>query len=240
MTLKTAKPVIGVMPLWDDEKDSYWMLPGYLDGITEAGGLPLVLPLTSEHQDIAQFMEICSGFLFTGGQDVDPAVYGEKPVDKSLLDLCPARDKMETAVIHQARALGKPVLGICRGIQIINAVLGGTLYQDLPFQHPSATKHHMDKPYDSTNHLVKIKAGSPLCDLIGTETLSVNSIHHQAVKDTAGCLEVMAAAEDGIVEAVYDPGSDFFWGIQWHPEYLHTKDKNSRRIFRAFVDACRS
>ena len=124
-------PLIGVLPLWDDEKNSLWMLPGYFDGIRQAGGLPIMLPLTVEPQDIAQLATLCDGFLFTGGHDVSPALYGETPINESIA-CCPKRDAMETILLREALRLDKPVLGICRGIQFINAALGGTLYQDLP------------------------------------------------------------------------------------------------------------
>lgn len=222
------------MPLWDDEKDSLWMLPGYLEGLQEAGATPVILSLTEDREEIEHLVDICDGILLTGGHDVDPSVYGEEALNGTVL-CCKARDNMERIVLEDAMQKDKPILGICRGIQLINALLGGTLYQDLPTQHPSDINHHQTPPYDVPVHDVFIKKDSPLYDCLGSDRISVNSYHHQAVKDVAPCLEVMAESEDGIVEALYKPFYRFLWAVQWHPEFSYKKDDNSRKIFKAFV-----
>lgn len=144
---------------------------------------------------------------------------------------------METIVLKEAIADDKPVLGICRGIQFINAALGGKLYQDIPTQRPSEINHHQNPPYNVPVHNVSIAAGSPLHKCLEVEQLPVNSYHHQAVKIMAPELVVMAKAPDGIVEAVYKPDNRFLWAVQWHPEFSYQTDINSMKIFKAFVDA---
>ena len=229
------KPIIGVMPLWDDEKESIWMLPGYFDGIIRAGGTPIMLPFLSDERELHHLMRLCDGFLFTGGHDVSPELYGEKPIE----NICSykMRDDMEGIVLEKAIETDKPVLGICRGIQFINAALGGTLYQDLPTQFPSGTEHHQKPPYDISVHSVDIVKDSPLFRCLKTEQIRVNSYHHQAVKDVAPGLKVMATSEDGLVEGLYKPEQRFLWAIQWHPEFSYLKDENSRKICKAFVDS---
>ena len=230
------KPLVGVMPLWDDDKDSIWMLPGYLDGLKEAGATPVIFPLTEDPEEISGLVDICDGILLTGGHDVTPSIYGEEPLEGKV-SCCITRDNMEKLVLEDAMKKNKPVLGICRGIQFINALLGGTLYQDLPSQHPSDIEHHQTPPYDIPVHEVNIRKGTPLFDCLRTERISVNSYHHQAVKDLAPGLEVMAESEDGIVEAIYMPSYGFLWAVQWHPEFSYKKDVNSKKIFQAFVES---
>ncbi len=128
------RPLIGVVPLWDDTLNSLWMLPGYFDGIIEAGGIPVMLPLTDDEAAIEQLVGQCDGFLVTGGHDVDPERYGEAAGPKTV-KLCKARDRMEERLIPSVIAADKPLLGICRGIQSLNVALGGTLWQDLPDEH---------------------------------------------------------------------------------------------------------
>ncbi len=230
------KPIVGVMPLWDDEKESLWMLPAYLEGLEEAGATSIIFPLTVDKEEIVRLMDMCDGILLTGGHDVTPSLYGEEPLEGKVCS-CVKRDEMEKIVLEEAILKDIPVLGICRGIQFMNAALGGTLYQDLPTQHPSEIEHHQTPPYDVPVHDVLIRKGSALSDLIGSERISVNSYHHQAVKDVASELEIMAEAEDGIVEAVCRPGNKFIWAVQWHPEFSHKVDENSRKVFSAFVKA---
>lgn len=230
------KPIIGVMPLWDDDKESIWMLPGYMDGIRQAGGIPVIFPFTDDKSEIRQLTEMCSGFLFTGGHDVSPELYGEVPLD-GLVSSCRKRDEMEQAVLDHGLKENKPILGICRGIQFINAALGGTLYQDLPLQHPSEVQHHQSPPYDVPVHQVTILKDTPLYKLVHTENLAVNSYHHQAVKKLAEGLEAMAVSPDGLIEAVYKPGHRFLWAVQWHPEFSYKVDQNSRAVFREFVQS---
>jgi len=232
------KPMVGLMPLWDDDRESLWMLPGYMDGIREAGGIPLLFPLTDDEESLVRLVSLTDGILFTGGQDVSPALYGEEPLNDSVV-CCPLRDRMEKQVLEAALNQDKSVLGICRGIQFINAALGGSLYQDLPLQHPSSAEHHQSAPYDLPSHKVSIKKGTPLHDLLQTETLPVNSYHHQAVRELAPGLCAMAESEDGLLEAVYKPDSKFFWAVQWHPEFSYRKDPAQRKIFEAFVESMR-
>lgn len=230
------KPVIGLLPLWDEKKDSYWMLPGYVEGVMRAGGLPVVLPLTADKEELAQFCGMCDGFLFTGGPDVDPGVYGEESLP--CVSTYVPRDDMECALLDLALAQDKPVLGICRGIQLLNAALGGTLYQDLPTQHPSDVPHVMTPPYDRTIHTVKIDRASPLYALLGKEEIGVNTYHHQAVKELASCFIPMAVSEDGLIEAFYMPEKKYVWAVQWHPEFMGADDEDAARIFGSFVGAC--
>ena len=231
------KPVIGVVPLVDTERESYWMLPGYMKGIEEAGGIPLMLPLTSDNKTLGQISDSMDGFLFTGGHDVSPAVYGEDVLEHCG-ECCGQRDEMERILFRRAYEGDMPVLGICRGIQLINALMGGTLYQDLPTEYSSQTEHHQSPPYDVPCHEVRIVEGSPLFLLLGKSTIGVNSYHHQAVKRLAEGLSPMAYSEDGLVEAVQAQGKRFIWAVQWHPEFSYMKDADSRKIFREFVRCC--
>ena len=231
-----SMPVVGIVPLVDAARESLWMLPAYMEGVTRAGGLPVMLPLTERKEQLERMLELCDGFLFTGGQDVSPEVYGEEKLPLCG-ELCPDRDRMEKPLLLEALARDKSVLGICRGLQFLNAALGGTLYQDLPAQRPSACSHHMDPPYDRPEHPAALAEGSPLRVLLGRGEIGVNSCHHQAVRDLAPGLSVMAAAPDGVTEAVWMPGKRFVWAVQWHPEFSYYADENSRKIFGAFVDS---
>ena len=212
-------PLIGVTPLWDTERQSVWMLPDYLDGIKAAGGIPVVLPIAMSEADAERIVETFNGFLFTGGQDVSS---------------CPERDKEETLLLQKALDADKPILGICRGLQFINVFLGGTLWQDLPSQHPSAIVHRQGKPYGVPSHQVSISG--ELQSLLGKDILDVNTLHHQAVKDLGNGLTPMAVAPDGLIEAFQMPDKRFVWAVQWHPEYLFKTDHDSLAIFSCFVE----
>ena len=230
-----GKPVIGVTPLYDSEKESYWMLPGYLRGVEAAGGIPVILPPRAEAVDLETLLDRVDGLLFTGGQDVDPALYAQAPCPE-LGTLCPERDRLEAALLPLALGRDLPILGICRGLQFINAALGGTLWQDLPTQHPSSVPHRWNDPENEIAHPVRLTAGTPLRELLDTDLLPVNSHHHQAIRDLAPCLQEMARSEDGLIEAFHHPGMRFLWAVQWHPEML-PEDPASRAVFRAFVGA---
>ena len=230
------KPIIGVTLLWDEEKNSYWMLPGYLEGLEEAGAIPIILPLAADGADIAQLADLCDGFLFTGGQDVAPQLYGEA-MKPTCGELCPARDTLEQELLNRALEQDKPILGICRGLQILNVTLGGTLSQDLPTEHPSEIEHSMKPPYDQAAHTVRILPDTPLAALLQKQELGVNSCHHQAIRSLAPSLVEMARSTDDLIEAMYLPGKTFVWGVQWHPELSFRTDEDSRKMFMALVTA---
>lgn len=232
------KPWIGCIPLVDNERESYWMLPGYMEGITLAGGIPIMLPLIQEEDTIAQLAEQCDGFLLTGGHDVSPELYGEEILPECG-ECSTERDQMEQRLLKIALELDKPVLGICRGIQFLNAALEGTLYQDIPSQLPSNLEHHQKPPYHIPSHKVEIYEGTPLYELVQKQEMWVNSYHHQGIKKLSRFLRVMACAPEGLVEAVYMPEKKFVWGVQWHPEFSYKTDEDSARIFRAFVNAAK-
>lgn len=230
------RPLVGVTPLYDEARESDWMLPGYLEGVIEAGGLPVMLPLTADPELLEQLAETVDGVLLTGGHDVSPALYGQSPIS-ACGACCPARDEMERLLLSLLWERDKPILGICRGIQFLNAALGGTLYQDLPSQRPSAVEHHQRPPYDRPVHTVTLAPHSPLRELLGQETIAVNSYHHQAVQKLSPALCPMAWSPDGLIEAVWAPERRWIWAVQWHPEFAFRTDANSRAIFRRFAEA---
>ena len=228
-------PIIGVTPLWDAERKSVWMLPDYLDGIKAAGGLPIILPIEMKKEDADRMVATCNGFLFTGGQDVAPELYGEKDTTGTVVSI-PERDKLETLLLKKALQADKPILGICRGLQLLNVFLGGTLWQDLPSQHPSDIVHRQGKPYDAPTHQVTLKGD--LRTLLCKETLEVNTLHHQAIKALGSDLIPMAVAPDGIIEAAQMTSKHFVWAVQWHPEYMFKTDADSLGIFSWFIEHC--
>ncbi len=232
------KPVIGVTPLFDRARDSYWMLPGYFQVLEQAGAVPVMLPLTNDEAALSRLVGTLDGFLIAGGQDVSPSVYGEEQ-KPTCAETCPERDAMETVLLRLLWDADKPVFGICRGLQILNAHLGGTLFQDLKTEHPSDTNHRMAAPYDRAEHTVALCKDAPLCALLNAEEIGVNSCHHQAIKTLAPALQPMAIAPDGLVEAVCAPEKRFIWAVQWHPEFFFRKDENSRKLFSAFVNAAK-
>ena len=231
----SKSPIIGVTPLWDAERKSVWMLPDYLDGIKAAGGVPVVLPIEMSEADADRIVETCDGFLFTGGQDVAPELYGTKDATGTVVP-SPERDKLETLLLSKALQADKAILGICRGLQFINAFLGGTLWQDLPSQHPSDIVHRQGKPYSVPTH--KVSLTGELQTLLGKDTLEVNTLHHQAIKDLGRDLEPMAESPDGLIEAVKMVGKRFVCAVQWHPEYMFKTDGDSLRVFSWFVEQC--
>jgi len=229
------QPMIGITPLWDARKGDIRMDPAYTHALEEAGAVPVILSLTDSETVLKQFASFFDGFLFAGGPDMHPNYYGEEKADYCG-DICEMRDKLEAymfreAVINQ----NKPALGICRGIQVINIMLGGSLYQDIPTQLPGTINHRQEPPYDVPVHHVRLIPESPLCKLAGKEHLETNSIHHQGIKTLAKGLEVMAKSDDGLIEAVYMPDHPFVWAVQWHPE-CSIKEELSKKIFSSFVE----
>lgn len=229
------KPIIGITNLIDYQRRSYWMLPGYMQMIQAAGGIPVILPFTRDQAEIETVLDHIDGILLTGGQDIEPAIYGELQLDYcgETSDL---RDDFERLLIKIALKRDLPMFGICRGIQILNVALGGTLYQDLAHQHPSTINHHMLPPYNRVAHQVKLS--SHLKDLYNKNEIGVNSYHHQAIKDLGKGLSIMAVSEDGLIEAVSLDSHSFVWAVQWHPEYLFRKDEQALLLTKTFIDAC--
>lgn len=229
-------PIIGLTAdIADDEEVS--MYSTYAHAIVGSGGLPLVLPYVTDGLVLDRFVDACDGFVFTGGADIDPARYGEekKPGCKRTMLL---RDELEFAVFERVYERGKPILAVCRGAQLVNVALGGTLYQDIPTEYETDLSHVQREGKMEPSHDILIKRDSPLYALIGRERMLGNSFHHQAVKRLADGLSVMATAEDGIIEGFYDPRKRYLRAYQWHPERLCGYDADNKRIFDEFIKHC--
>ena len=230
------KPIIGILADVDENRVSK-MNNTYARAIEAAGGLPILLPYVESAETVAQFVQLCDGFLFSGGADVHPCHYREE-VLPCCGNIFPYRDDLELRVFAQAFSSKKPILGICRGIQLLNVALGGTLYQDIPSQRKTDLLHRQADRMCEFVHEVNTIPGTPLSQLVKHERMQVNSIHHQALKDLGKGLAVMAMANDGIIEAVYLQGDQYLRGVQWHPERLIGFDETSRMIIADFVSAC--
>ncbi|MCX6909409.1 MAG: gamma-glutamyl-gamma-aminobutyrate hydrolase family protein [Verrucomicrobia bacterium] len=210
----------------------------YTDALLEAGGLPMVLPLTDDEAALEALLARADGLLLTGGDDVDPAFFGGDAANPKLGRVSRLRDRMELFLTRRLLDEGRrPVLGICRGCQVMNVAAGGTLVLDLPSEIGGAVNHGDPRHFELV-HDVEIVAGTRLHALVGATAIRVNSNHHQAVKDVAPGLRVSARSPcDGVVEAVELDGPQFFLGAQWHPERLHSQHEPSARLFRALVAA---
>lgn len=213
----------------------------YLEAIERAGATPLLLTPAHDAESLRQLLSICDGLMLTGGEDVDPARYGEPP-HPNLDTISPARDEMELQVLRDAMERGMPVLAICRGIQVLNVAFGGSLVQDLPSQRPDGLAHVQQAPITARWHGARVQPGSRLAALLGSDELPVNSFHHQAIGRLAPGLRAVAWAEDGVVEGVEAEGTPWIVGVQWHPERGAPDapdDDPDRRLFRGFMEEVR-
>jgi putative glutamine amidotransferase len=211
----------------------------YLAAVLAAGGLPVVLAPVDSEEQVEAVLDAVDGLLFTGGQDVEPARFGQ-PLLNQTVKTEPDRDAFELPLIRGAIARDLPVLAVCRGCQVLNVALGGSLWQDLPAQRPGGLPHRQDGPRSAVTHAVRVQPGSLLARVVGDEqTLLTNTFHHQAARDVPEGLAVSATAADGTVEALEAPHKSFVLGVQWHPEDLVPARSAHRRLFQALVDAAR-
>ena len=201
----------------------------YTDAVARAGGIPVVLPIIDDAALAESLLAKLDGIVFSGGPDLDPAEYGET-VWNETVSIDAVRDRSDLMFARAALASGKPVLAICRGEQLMNVVLGGTLYQDIPTQVDTLVKH------SGFDHRIGVEKGSVLYDLFGQDSLTVNSSHHQAVKDPAPGIRITAHAPDGIVEA-YE--YENVTAVQFHPERMVQTDASWLVLFKYFVDKAR-
>ena len=238
------KPLIGLTPSHNTENQDISMRPTYLKALKAAGAIPVVLPLEIPREDLAQLVGVLDGFLFVGGPDVHPFLFGEETID-GCGSVSLQRDTMELNLLSLAISVRKPILGICRGIQLINISLGGTIYQDIKSQYQVAAPIAHDQPfyYDIPCHTVNVTVGTMLSRITGLlegGSIQVNSMHHQSVRNLAPGLVACGHSPDGLIEAVEKPDYPFLMAVQWHPEYLWEKDNAAAQIFRTFVDACKT
>jgi putative glutamine amidotransferase len=237
-----TKPVIGVVLALTSEDHDFHPLPAYrfeflkqhyYESVEAAGGVTIAIPLTERLQHIEYYCNLVDGFLFVGGEDVHPDLYGES-VDPLCKPQMPRRDNFEAALMRAAVGAGKPLMGICRGSQIMNVAFGGSLYQDISYQKGAANHSQVGELDFTTRHLVHIAPQSLLHQLTGKTELETNTAHHQAIKRLGEGLKATATTNDGVVEAIEGP--NFTLGIQWHPE-AWGQDESSRRIFVGFCQA---
>jgi putative glutamine amidotransferase len=214
----------------------------YPASLAASGALPVVIPLGLPEEALADIFAQLDGLCLSGGVDVAPAEYGEEP-HPALGKVDAPRDRTELTLARWALAADLPILGICRGIQMLNVAAGGNLYQDLTAQLPGSLLHNYkvaETPWERPTHGVRLAAGSRLAGVLDAGGLMVNSFHHQAVKRPADGFDAVAWAEDGVVEAIEAPGRRFALGVQWHPEGMFQTDPLARKLFAAFVEAVRS
>jgi putative glutamine amidotransferase len=227
--------VSGVVRTWDGA-DRTGVNAAYVQALLAAGGVPLIMsPLTGPSL-AGRALDGVDGLILTGGEDMDPTWYGAEP-SPLLSPPSRERDLFELALFAVARQRGLPILGICRGIQLINVGMGGTLFQDLPTERPGAVNHRPEGPRDFRSHRVQLEAGSRAAAALGDTTVIVNSSHHQAIQQLAPGLRATGWTDDGLIEAA-ESGPDDPWllAVQWHPEEMH-RDRRAadRGLFAALV-----
>jgi putative glutamine amidotransferase len=189
----------------------------YIHALEQVGLAPILITPAHSPASIAALLDACSGLVLSGGEDVDPSHYGEQP-SPALGTVEPLRDAMEFCAVAVAGELRLPILGICRGLQVLNVHFGGTLYQDIATERPSDLRHQQQEPWGQRSHSATVRPDSMLHSLVGREQLHINSFHHQAVKHLGRGLRVTARADDGLVEAIEHEAHPWLLGVQWHPE----------------------
>lgn len=234
---QAQRPLIGIIERLNAE-DTFYLRRYYSEAVEAAGGVPVHIPLIPNQEYLSALFDRLDGLVFSGSDsDLDPALYGEEPHPK-LGPVIPERDQTDLKLLELAEAHALPVLAICFGMQSLNVSRGGTLIQDIESQVANPIKHEQGQVYSRPSHSVKLETDSLLAQLAGTDSVRVNSSHHQAIATVGRDLKVIGSAPDGVIEAVIDARPDrFVLGVQWHPEVAWQQDQLSQAIFGKFVAA---
>lgn len=230
------RPIIGISDFYKNDNNAA-VARSYVDAVLLTGGVPVVIPLIQEEDKLIELLNSLDGVVFTGGEDFDPAYYNERPIPQMGKINAP-RDKFDIKLLKLASERGIPVLGICRGIQLINITFGGSLYQDLSAQYgDNSIQHRQKQPKEDVSHSVLVEDNTVFSDIVRERMLMVNSSHHQAIKDVAPGFRVAGRSPDRIVEAI-EKIDDEHWilGVQFHPEVRVIRDNAMRRIFQRFIE----
>jgi putative glutamine amidotransferase len=231
-----VKPIIGIAcgQEWRGSRQSLYVHKPYTDAIVKTGGVPVLLPIAEVETEA--LLSIVDGLLLPGGIDVDPRFYNEEPMARlGQVDL--DWDANDMRLCREAMYRDIPILGICRGHQLINVAAGGTLYQDIYTEPKTTLKHAQEVNFYNGIHKIAVKSETLLQEIIEKDEVWVNSSHHQAVKDVAPDFEVAGVASDGIIEAIESKKHNFVLGVQWHPEWMYLKDNNMLKLFIAFINS---
>lgn len=234
---QTQEPIAGQTPV------AWIMGQTYIRVLTSCGAVPWLIPLVADDEaTMAEIYDRLDGVFLTGGVDVDPSYYGEQKHELCGRTDMP-RDDTEIWLVRRAKAEGKPVLGVCRGFQVMNVACGGSLFQDVSEQHPNAIKHDyfpgQKNQYARSYlaHEAQVDSNTTLHDLLRHAQVPINSMHHQGIKQLAPGLRATAYASDGLIEAIETNNGGFYLGVQWHPEELAATDAGMRRLFEEFIAA---
>lgn len=239
------QPLIGITAYSYTHPNTGWLYDvsyrGNSQAIQRAGGLPVLIPATLDETTLRGIYERVDAILLPGGGDVEPSRYTSDNRHPTVGSVDPARDNAEILMARWAADEDRPVFGICRGIQVMNVALGGTLIQDISTTIQTNLIHDLPhtEPRETIMHDVEIKTGTRLANILGVTTIPVNSLHHQAISAAAPGVNIVATAPDGIVEALEIPDKSFMMAVQWHPEDMLDVDSRMQRIFDAFVQAAR-
>jgi putative glutamine amidotransferase len=238
------RPVIGITSSQFIDSASHGVFPrhsvskAYSEAVHKAGGTPIILPFFGDVA--ADMLELVDGLILTGGADIDPARFGDTEIHPRTYDILPDRDEAEIRLVQGALDRDLPLLGICRGVQVLNVAMGGTLYQDVPDQFSADIQHRQHEvniPADEPAHTVSVVSGSLLERTYGEGPIPVNTFHHQAVKDVAVGLLASGVSDDGLIEAVESPDYAFVLGVQWHPELMFARHERHLSPFASLVTA---
>ena len=244
-------PVIGIVPSQNSSEKMVSFPERYAQAIIRAHGAPLLLPLSGDSRIYETLFPLIDGFVLTGGNDIDPARYGAIRDSGKISEHSPEREELEYLILSYAYRFDLPLLGICRGMQMINVCFGGTLYRDLTDQFSgiereeylsdceglSSIIHWQELPYDRPTHRVDISPDSRLGRLLNVDQIKVNSMHHQGICDLSSLVDPVAYAPDGLVEAIEVRNRGFMMGVQWHPEFFSSSEHRMARVFEALVEA---
>lgn len=239
------KPIIGISGSMIIDEGG--MFPGYkrsyvnndyVRSVIEAGGIPFIIPMNNDEEIIESQLDLVDGLILSGGHDVNPLLFNEEPHQK-LGGIYPDRDDFDFKLVKKAMNKNMPIIGICRGHQVINVANGGSLYQDLSLIEGCYIKHNQGSLSSQATHTLTVEKDSVLGEILGTKTYS-NSFHHLAVKDVADGFRIVALAEDGVIEAIEREEKPLVMGIQWHPEMMSGVDKGMMDIFKYFINECKN
>ncbi len=232
------KPLIGLFVTVENDKRTILNV-SYSHAVTKTGGIPIVLPYTDNEEIMDSYVSLCDGFIFTGGKDVEPKRFNEEQINDTLV-IHYYRDEFEFKMFEKIIKTDKAVLGICRGSQLINVALKGTLYQDIPAQIPSEINHRQTEGQTEYSHEVNVIKNTPLYTIANkNERIKANSFHHQSIKTLGNGLKLMATADDGVIEGAYLEGDRYLCLYQWHPEKVVDKNDVNTEIIRDFINHCR-